>query len=64
MPKRAFFDNIGTILLFAVVGTFFNACCIAFTLYGLGTAGIGIISTFFSRILQRQPPAFLHVSGL
>ncbi len=43
MPKRAFFDNLATILLFAVVGTFFNTICIGFTLYGLGAAGIGII---------------------
>jgi sodium/hydrogen exchanger-like protein 3 len=28
MPNRLFFDNFGTILLFAVVGTIFNAICI------------------------------------
>ena len=43
MPMRAFFDNIGTILLFAVVGTLFNTLCIGFSLYGLGTAGVGVI---------------------
>ena len=28
MPNRTFFDNIGTITFFAVVGTIFNAVCI------------------------------------
>lgn len=28
MPNRKFFDHLGTILLFAVVGTFFNAITI------------------------------------
>ena len=43
MPMRAFFDNIGTILLFAVVGTLFNTLCIGFSLYGLGGEGVGVI---------------------
>ncbi|XP_032229676.1 Na(+)/H(+) exchanger beta isoform X2 [Nematostella vectensis] len=35
LQDRAFFDNIGTILLFAVVGTLFNAFTVGFTLYGV-----------------------------
>lgn len=34
MPNRPFFDNIGTILLFAIVNTLFNIICIGFTLWG------------------------------
>jgi solute carrier family 9 (sodium/hydrogen exchanger), member 3 len=33
MPNRPFFDNIGTILLLAVVNTLFNTITIGFTLY-------------------------------
>ena len=39
MPHRAFFDNLGTILLFAVVGTMFNTLLIGFSLYGFSTSG-------------------------
>ena len=31
MPNRPFFDHLGTILLFAVVGTIFNTVCIGKT---------------------------------
>lgn len=34
MPNRPFFDNIGTILLFALVNTLFNTICIALTIWG------------------------------
>jgi solute carrier family 9 (sodium/hydrogen exchanger), member 3 len=40
MPIRAFFDNIGTILLFAVVGTIWNAVAIGFSLWGFGRLGL------------------------
>jgi sodium/hydrogen exchanger 3 len=34
MPNRPFFDNIGTILLFAIANTFFNTISIGLTLWG------------------------------
>lgn len=34
MPNRPFFDNIGTILLFAIANTFFNTVLIGLTLWG------------------------------
>lgn len=39
MPKRAFFNNIGTILTYAVIGTMFNAFAIGLTLYGAYLVG-------------------------
>ena len=39
MPKKAFFNNIGTILTYAVIGTLFNAFAIGLTLYGAYLAG-------------------------
>jgi len=39
MPNRLFFDQLGTILLMAVVGTIFNMFTIGFTLYGVGQLG-------------------------
>ncbi|KAJ6663191.1 hypothetical protein lerEdw1_010327 [Lerista edwardsae] len=35
MPSRPFFENIGTILLYAVVGTIWNVFGIGFSLYGI-----------------------------
>ncbi|MBZ3874119.1 Sodium/hydrogen exchanger 2 [Sciurus carolinensis] len=35
MPSRPFFENIGTILMYAVVGTMWNAFGIGLSLYGL-----------------------------
>ncbi|XP_006027051.1 sodium/hydrogen exchanger 2-like [Alligator sinensis] len=35
MPSRPFFENIGTILLYAVVGTIVNVVGIGFSLYGI-----------------------------
>lgn len=40
MPKTPFFDNIGTILTYAIVGTLFNAMAIGFSLYGVFKAGL------------------------
>ena len=39
MPKKAFFNNIGAVLTYAVIGTMFNAFAIGFTLYGAYKAG-------------------------
>ncbi|XP_068140089.1 LOW QUALITY PROTEIN: sodium/hydrogen exchanger 3 [Drosophila tropicalis] len=40
MPNRLFFDNLGTILLMAVVGTIFNIATIGGSLYACGLCGI------------------------
>ncbi|EZA56981.1 hypothetical protein DMN91_011565 [Ooceraea biroi] len=40
MPNRLFFDHLGTILLFAVIGTIFNTLSIGVSLWLLGKSGI------------------------
>ncbi|KAK3528052.1 hypothetical protein QTP86_017093 [Hemibagrus guttatus] len=40
MPSRLFFDNLGAILMYAVVGTLWNAFCTGFCLYGVKQAGV------------------------
>ncbi|XP_032595597.1 sodium/hydrogen exchanger 3 isoform X12 [Drosophila grimshawi] len=40
MPNRMFFDNLGTILLMAVVGTIFNVATIGGSLYACGVFGV------------------------
>ncbi|XP_065333632.1 sodium/hydrogen exchanger 3 isoform X2 [Cloeon dipterum] len=40
MPNRLFFDHLGTILLFAVVGTIFNAIAIGTSLWAVGQSGL------------------------
>ncbi|CAL8351106.1 unnamed protein product [Merluccius merluccius] len=40
MPSRLFFDNLGAITLYAVVGTLWNAFCTAFCLYGVKLLGV------------------------
>uniref|UniRef100_A0A8C1MZ84 Sodium/hydrogen exchanger n=1 Tax=Cyprinus carpio TaxID=7962 RepID=A0A8C1MZ84_CYPCA len=40
MPARLFFDNLGAILMYAVVGTLWNAFCTGFCLYGVKMAGV------------------------
>ncbi|XP_076246587.1 na[+]/H[+] hydrogen exchanger 2 isoform X2 [Calliopsis andreniformis] len=40
MPNRLFFDHLGTILLFAVVGTIFNTMSIGASLWVLGKIGM------------------------
>ncbi|XP_014666975.1 PREDICTED: sodium/hydrogen exchanger 3-like, partial [Priapulus caudatus] len=47
MPTRAFFDNIGTILLYAVVGTLFNAVSIGMSLYGLSLLNVFTVKVSF-----------------
>ncbi|XP_022246192.1 sodium/hydrogen exchanger 3-like isoform X2 [Limulus polyphemus] len=40
MPNRLFFDNMTSILLYAVVGTVWNALTIGFSLWGVGLTGL------------------------
>ena len=40
LNKAAFFDNIGTILTYAIFGTLFNAMAIGFSVYGVSKAGL------------------------
>ncbi|KAK1874825.1 Sodium/hydrogen exchanger 3, partial [Dissostichus eleginoides] len=40
MPARLFFDNLGAILLYAVVGTLWNAFCTGFCLYAAKLLGV------------------------
>ncbi|KAG8200344.1 hypothetical protein JTE90_028526 [Oedothorax gibbosus] len=40
MPNRPFFDNLATILLYAVVGTVFNAMAVGASLWAVGLTGL------------------------
>lgn len=40
MPARLFFDNLGAILMYAVVGTLWNAFCTGFCLYTAKLLGV------------------------
>nr|CAH0113288.1 unnamed protein product [Daphnia galeata] len=68
MPNRPFFDHLGTILLFAVIGTIFNTCCIGISLWACGLSGlygfqISLLETliFSSLISAVDPVAVLAV---
>ncbi|KAJ7360359.1 hypothetical protein OS493_016991 [Desmophyllum pertusum] len=66
LQDRAFFDNIGTILLYAVVGTIFNTFTVGLSLYGLsGKIGVDLrlmhALTFSSLIAAVDPVAVLAV---
>ena len=70
MPIRSFFDNIGTILLFAVIGTLMNTFMIGFSIYAFTRVGVGLIPfemdvlhclTFASLISAVDPVAVLAV---
>ncbi|XP_040164398.1 sodium/hydrogen exchanger 3 isoform X4 [Anopheles arabiensis] len=68
MPNRMFFDNIGTILLMAVIGTIFNIATIGGSLWACGQTGIfGVdlpflhIFLFSSLIAAVDPVAVLAV---
>ncbi|XP_046397803.1 sodium/hydrogen exchanger 3-like isoform X13 [Ischnura elegans] len=45
MPNRLFFDHLGTILLFAVVGTIFNTLTIGASLWAVGQSGLYGVET-------------------
>ncbi|XP_022122227.2 sodium/hydrogen exchanger 3 isoform X6 [Pieris rapae] len=45
MPNRLFFDHLGTILLFAVVGTVFNTLTIGLSLWACGQTGMFAFQT-------------------
>ncbi|XP_042226064.1 probable Na(+)/H(+) antiporter nhx-9 isoform X3 [Homarus americanus] len=52
LHDRSFFDNLGTVLVFAIVGTMFNIFAIGPSLYGLRAAGaMGDITFSFTEIL-------------
>ena len=40
MPNRLFFGNLGTILLYAVIGTVWNAAATGLSLYGVFLSGL------------------------
>ncbi|XP_066435174.1 sodium/hydrogen exchanger 3 [Eleutherodactylus coqui] len=69
MPNRLFFGNLGTILLYAVVGTVWNAATTGLSLYGvyltgiMGDLSIGVLEflLFGSLIAAVDPVAVLAV---
>nr|CAH7763128.1 unnamed protein product [Callosobruchus chinensis] len=68
MPNRLFFDHLGTILLFAVIGTIFNALTIGASLWAVGLTGLFACDTplldmflFGSLISAVDPVAVLAV---
>ena len=62
MPNRAFFDHLGTIILFAVLGTIWNTVTIGLSLWGVGLTGaygmeMPILNTFlFSSLISAVDP--------
>eukprot|EP00079_Xenopus_tropicalis_P036572 XP_017950343.1 PREDICTED: sodium/hydrogen exchanger 3 [Xenopus tropicalis] len=69
MPNRLFFENLGTILLYAVIGTIWNAATTGLSLYGvyltgiMGYLDIGVLEflLFGSLIAAVDPVAVLAV---
>ncbi|XP_054847693.1 sodium/hydrogen exchanger 3 [Eublepharis macularius] len=69
MPNRLFFGNLGTILLYAVIGTIWNAATTGLSLYGvylsgiMGPLDIGVLDflLFGSLIAAVDPVAVLAV---
>ncbi|XP_078543805.1 sodium/hydrogen exchanger 3 isoform X2 [Lissotriton helveticus] len=69
MPNRLFFGNLGTILLYAVVGTVWNAATTGLSLYGvyltgaMGPLNIGVLDflLFGSLIAAVDPVAVIAV---
>ena len=68
MPNRAFFDHLGTIIVFAVVGTIWNTVTIGLSLWAVGLTGVygielSLLETllFSSLISAVDPVAVLAV---
>ncbi|KAG7273699.1 hypothetical protein CRUP_017452 [Coryphaenoides rupestris] len=66
MPSRLFFDNLGAIILYAVVGTLWNAFCTAFCLYGVKLMGIIAVDpvavlAVFEEVLYKVYMSFVEV---
>lgn len=65
MPARLFFDNLGAILMYAVVGTLWNAFCTGFCLYAaklLGVIGqLNVRALPVRARLEVRPPVSLFV---
>uniref|UniRef100_A0A1B6CUX3 Sodium/hydrogen exchanger n=2 Tax=Clastoptera arizonana TaxID=38151 RepID=A0A1B6CUX3_9HEMI len=52
MPNRLFFDHLGTILMFAVIGTIFNVLTIGGSLWAVGQIGVyGFEATLLDMLL-------------
>lgn len=57
LHTRAFFDNIGTILLYAVVGTLFNTFTVGLTLYAITDLNITLLQMLlFSCLISAVDP--------
>jgi len=69
LPLRAFFDNIGTIVMFAFVGTLWNTSAVGLTLWGFGRIGTVVqlapmhTLVFASLLAAVDPIAVLSVFG-
>lgn len=65
MPARLFFDNLGAILLYAVVGTLWNAFCTGFCLYAAKLLGvIGQCEVMLAAIMSHNHNMFTKGSAV
>jgi len=69
LPLCAFFDNIGTIVMFAIIGILWNTFAVGFTLWGFGKIGVFFelkpmhTLVFASLLAAVDPVAILSVFG-
>jgi len=67
LPLRAFFDNIGTIVMFAAIGTLWNTFAVGLTIWGFSRLGAFVqlaplhIFVFASLLAAVDPVAILSV---